>query len=125
MQPLLAGDQIQWAQCYKTYGGKSNMNHLAENDKQMEIFKELTKMGLRPWTAMFNIGKSNQIKEAIVKLCQKHKIPEHKWLGKSQKREISVTTKQMDQVCGISVNFGWAPYIKSAGWFGATRSTYK
>jgi hypothetical protein len=115
---------MQWANYDKAAGGK-NAKHLDENDRQMAIFKELTKMGLRPWSALFNKDHVGKIKTEIQKLCKKHYIPEEKWLGRSQLRKIDETIAQMEQVCGVSVNFGLGNFFKSIGAFGSTSSTMK
>ena len=121
---LLAGDQMQWA-AYETAAGGANADHLDENTKQMNVFKELTKLGYRPWSTLFDPNRINEIQAAIMKSCESNNVPSGKWLGRSKLRTDGKTEAQTDQVCGISVPQGSGWWFSSWGFFGATKSTMK
>ncbi len=119
---LLAGDQMCWASCEKSTGG-GNATHLDENDRQMNVLKELTALGYRPWSTLFEPNRADEIRDAIVKACENNDIPPVKWLGKSKMRCNAKTQAQGDQVCGVSVGQGSTGLFSGMGYFGATPST--
>lgn len=119
---LLAGDQMQWANYSKINNGK-NASHLDENDRQIIIFKELTAAGYKPWSALFEPTKVDEIRDMIIKTCNTYNISPEKWLGKSQMRTNAITQAQGDQVCGVSVGQGSTEWYTAYGYFGSTKST--
>lgn len=119
---LLAGDQMSWASYEKMNRG-NNDTHLDENDRQMNVLKELTALGYRPWSTLLEPNRANEIRAAIIKSCENNDIPPGKWLGKSKMRCNAKTQAQSDQVCGISVSQGSTGFFSELGFFGATPST--
>ena len=121
---LLAGDQMQWANYEKSYGGQ-NAEHLDDNDKQMEVFKKLINMKIRPWTTLLYPNKSDEVIASIVRTCNEVGIDCGRWLGRSKLRKDGEVKAQSDQVCGVSVPTGLTGLLSGLNWFGKTDSTMK